>query len=545
MKTRYWIVLGILLVALLATGLLIWEIMAPIQCEGEAASFDINAPILAHGWGVDLSNTRMQTAAHAGLTVQDIPRLKLKWAFRFPRFTNKVRSQPAVTADTVYVGSQWGQVYALNKNTGCVRWRYNAIGEVRTALTLGEIRRGLGRWLFFGDFFGYVHAVDATHGTRIWKTRMDSHLATTITGSPVLHGTRLYVPVSSYEVALPALPFYGCCTFRGSVVALDALTGRKLWQTYVAEPPQPQGRNAWFVRNWGPSGAPIWNAPTLDVKRGLLYVGTGENYSQPANHLSDAIIAMDLQTGQIRWSRQTTPDDAWNFGCALPGKFNCPANPGKDLDFGASPVLVTTQDGQDVLLAGQKSGVIYALNPDRQGAVIWQRRLGRGGALGGIHWGMTSDGQRIYVPVSDYLHELPGLDAPKPENPALPKMPGLYALDIKTGALIWGAPAQALCSNAEACYPGLSAAISSIPGVIFAGRLDGRLLAYRAEDGQILWQSDTTQPTQAVNGGIAQGGSIDDAGPVIAQGQLFMGSGYAIFSEQGGNAFLAYSVDGK
>lgn len=504
---------------------------------------DPEAAILVGGWGFDTANRRFIDADTAGLSKADIPRLEVKWAFRYPLFTNKARSQPAVTEDTLYVGSQRGTVYALATDSGCIRWRYDAGAEVRTAVSIGEINRR--RMIFFGDFFGHVHAVDAITGEAIWVSEVDDHLVATITGSPILHEQRLYVPVSSFEVAVAGLPFYPCCTFRGAVVALDAATGEKRWKTYMAKPAERTGRNTVFVRQYAPSGVPIWSAPTIDPKRNRLYVGTGENYTKPATTTSDAVIAIDLDSGEIVWQRQVTADDAWNFGCVLPGGINCPAEPGLDLDFGASPVLLSAPGRGDVIVAGQKSGVVYGLDPDDNGRVLWERRLGRGGALGGIHWGMAADGARIFVPNSDYLNEIPGLRAPAPPMPEMPRRPGLFALDPSDGRVIWTAAVDPRCEAISECDPGLSAAATAIPGVVFAGSLDGRLLAFDSDTGERLWSTDTAMGFTTTDGKQGHGGSIDADGPVIAGGRLYLNSGYALFGADGGNVLLAYSVDGQ
>ena len=532
----------LILAALLAlpVAIVLNDVYPSAPACGEPPNPD--STILVSGWGFAPSNRRHIDARTAGLTKADIPRLKLKWAFRYPWLANKARSQPAVTGDTLYVGSQRGSVYALATDSGCVRWRYNAGAEVRTAITLGEVNDR--RLLFFGDFFGHVHAVDAITGERIWRTEVDDHLLATITGSPVLHEDRLYVPVSSFEVAVAGFPLYPCCTFRGAVAAVDAESGETIWKTYMAGQPARTARNTLYVPQYAPSGVPIWGAPTIDPKRNRLYVGTGENYTKPATASSDAIIALDLDSGAIVWLRQFTTDDAWNFGCVLPGAINCPEDPGMDLDFGASPMLVSLNGRDDVIVAGQKSGMVYGLDPDRKGRVIWQRRLGRGGALGGIHWGMAADESRVFIPNSDYLDEIPGLRAPSPPMPDMPPQPALTALDPRDGQVIWKTPISPQCTHTAECDPGLSAAATAMPGVIFAASLDGRLLAFDSDTGKPIWSANTAVTVISTDGKYATGGSIDADGPVVAGGQLYINSGYALFGAKGGNVLLAFSVDG-
>lgn len=531
--------------ALVGVSGYVWtDVQSAPVCLGEEAAHDPHAPVVLSGWGFDPANTRAVPVSVQGIGPQDWSHLAVQWAFRFPWWTNKARSQPAVTGDTIYVGSQRGWVYALNRWVGCVRWKTFVGAEVRTGMVLGDAGPGGERLLFFGDFNGNVYALDAGTGARRWKAAADTHRLATVTGTPALHDGRLYVPVSSIEVAVPALPVYPCCTFRGSVHAFDAATGASLWQTFTTELPTPRGRNALFVRRWGPSGAPIWSAPTIDVARKRLYVGTGENYSQPTNALSDAILALDLEDGRVLWSRQFTVKDAWNMSCILPRGINCPENAGLDLDFGASPVLVQGADGRDVLVAGQKSGMVYGIDPE-DGAVRWSRRLGRGGALGGVHWGLAARDGRVFVPISDYLKPIPGLKAPQPEDPAIPKAPGLYAVDAATGQVLWATAVRPVCADAEQCFPGLSAAVTALPEGVVAATLDGRLQAYDSDTGELLWESPTARGFRAVDGRSARGGAIDAGGAIVAGSQLIVNSGYGLFSQAPGNALLVYGAPSR
>lgn len=545
MKPRFKWMSAAAALALVGVGVYVWtDLQSAPVCLGEAAARDPHAPVVLSGWGFDAANTRAVPETVQGIGPRDWPHLTVQWAFRFPWWTNKARSQPAVTADTIYVGSQRGWVYALNRWVGCVRWKTFVGAEVRTGMVLGDAGPGGERLLFFGDFNGNVHALDAGTGARRWKVAADTHRLATVTGTPALHAGRLYVPVSSIEVAVSALPVYPCCTFRGSVHAFDAATGASLWQTFTTEPSTPRDRNALFIRRWGPSGAPIWSAPTIDVARKRLYVGTGENYSQPTNTLSDAILALDLEDGRILWSRQFTARDAWNMSCILPGGVNCPENAGRDLDFGASPVLARGADGRDVLVAGQKSGVVYGIDPE-DGVVRWSRRLGRGGPLGGVHWGLAARDGRVFVPISDYLKPIPGLKAPQPEDPALPKAPGLYALDAATGRVLWAAPVRPVCPDAEQCYPGLSAAVTAMSEGIVAATLDGRVQVYDSDTGELLWERPTARGFRAVDGRLAHGGAIDAGGAIVAGSQLIVNSGYGLFSQAPGNVLLVYGAPNR
>ena len=524
--------------------ILILAFLAPTSSYAKdcTKSTDSLKEVRAQGWGFDEKNTRFIPKDIAGLSPEDVPRLKLKWAFKY-EMAIQARSQPAVSNDTVYAGDQYGTLYALDTKTGCTRWEFDTTWEVRTAISLGKNINGRDM-VFFGDLRANAFAIDANTGEKIWQKKVDDHIGATITGTPKLHKGTLYVPISSLEVALAAAPIYPCCTFSGAVAALDAATGETKWKTPVLEEAQKQGTNALFISRYGPSGAPVWNSPTIDEKRNVLYVGTGENYSHPTSNSSDSVIAMNLDTGKIKWIHQLTPNDAWNMACTLPIRgTNCPENTGKDLDVGASPILARSSDGTDFLLVGQKSADVWGLNPDT-GETIWKRKVGRGGALGGIHWGMSVEGNQLYVPNSDYALSFMGLKVLDPDNKE-PKQPNLTALDITTGDVIWRNDLKPVCADIKDCDPGLSAATTSIPGVVFAGALDGHLRAYSSKDGSLLWDIDTKEEVTTVSGKTAEGGSLDIDGPVIVDGQLYINSGYGSFGEIPGNVLLVYSVDGK
>jgi polyvinyl alcohol dehydrogenase (cytochrome) len=481
------------------------------------------------GWGADPENTRFQK--QAGLAAADVPKLTLKWAFGFPTAT-LAYAQPAVAGGRVFVGSASGVVYALDAKTGCAHWSFTAPAGVRTAISIGPIG-GSGSTrhaVFFGDLKATVHALDAATGAHIWERQVDRHEAARITGAPTLHGNRLFVPVSSWEEGVGAKPDYECCKFRGSVAALDSATGAIVWQTYtIAEPPKPTRKTPAGTQLYGPAGAATWTAPTLDVARRLIYVGTGNAYSQPATKTSDAILALDMETGEIKWTRQLTPNDVFVVNCK-DGAPNCPETVGPDHDFGSSPILRTVASGRSVIVVGQKSGVAYGLDPDKEGAVLWEFRAGKGGLLGGIEWGMAADEENVYIPVSDVLE---AANAPR----------GLFAVRIADGQKVWQAPAPALnCTGGRGCVTAQSAAITAIPGIVFAGSIDGHLRAYSTRDGQIVWTFDTAREFETVNRVKATGGSIDAAGPVVADGMVFTNSGYGMWRGKPGNVLLAFEV---
>jgi polyvinyl alcohol dehydrogenase (cytochrome) len=504
-----------------------------------------------NGWGVDLANRRFQSAEMAGLRPEQVPRLKLKWAFGFPGAIVAF-AQPTIVGGRVFASSPDGTVYSLDSQTGCINWSFSAASGVRTAITIAPLPgAGLPRHAaYFGDFQANAYAVDAATGKLIWKTRVEEYPIARVTGSPQWHDGRLYVPVSSVEEVPGANPKYECCRFRGSVAALDAATGAVIWKSYtIPDPPRPTRKNKIETQLWGPSGASIWSAPTLDLKRKAVYVTTGDSYSDPAAQTSDAILAFDMDSGKLLWSRQMTSGDAYTLACERPDKINCPEANGPDFDFGSSPILLSLPNGRRALVVGQKSGFVHAVDPDQQGAVLWQVRVGQGGTLGGVQWGSAADSEKVYVALSDVGFRKGDLGAAVGGG-ALELDPtrggGLFALRIDTGEKVWHTPAPPPdCTDKKRCSPAQSAAVTLIPGVVFSGSIDGHLRAYSTRDGHILWDFNTAQEYETVNKIKAKGGSIDGPGPTVAGGMLYVNSGYGIFGGMPGNVLLAFSVDGK
>lgn len=511
------------------------------RCDARHARFDYGQPPPLSGWGMTLEGTRYVDATRARLAVSDVPKLKLKWAFAFPGAT-RARSQPTVGAGALYVGSQDGTVYALDFDTGCVRWTFQAAAEVRSSPTLEPWRRGdrtARPRLYIGDFGGNAYALDARDGTLLWKTRVDAHPRLTLTGSPRYYDGRLYVPMSSNEWASAADPAYECCTFRGGVTALDAATGSVVWRSYtIPEAPQPTGeRNSAGAIRHHPAGAPVWNSPTIDVKRRRLYVGSGESYTSPAAPQSDSVIAYDLDTGRMVWWYQSIAHDAWNMACFIGGGPNCPLENGPDLDIGAPPVLHRLADGRDALLVGEKSADVFALDPDT-GKPLWRVKYGRGGFAGGVHWGVAVSPTTLYTPIADTAFL--GTEQGEPK-------PGLFALVPETGAIRWYAPAPDACPAdlKPACDRGYSPPATAIPGAVFQPAFDGWLRAYRESDGALLWSFDTVREFDTVSGEKARGGSIESAGAIVAGGRVAVNSGYLFGGRMAGNVLLVFSVDGK
>ena len=485
-----------------------------------------------NGWGRGITNARFQSAEAAGMTAADLPRLTLQWAFGFPGATS-AGTQPVLAGGRVYAATAEGVVYVLDAKTGCIHWTLEVEASIRSAITLDQ--RGDGRLVaYFGDQAANVYAVDAAVGEVLWKVDVDEHPHAAITAAPQLYNGRLYVPVSSREESQVGDPRYPCCSFRGSVVALDAISGERLWKTYsVTETPGPTARNSIGTQLHGPAGGAIWNTPTIDAGRNVLYVGTGNNFAPPATDLSDSLLALDLDTGEVRWSHQVTENDIWNGSCRRPDREAavCPDKDAPDFDFTGSSLLVDVGNGRQLVVVGNKSGVIFGFDPDASGTVVWQRRVAQGSSGGGVFWGSATDGVNIYAANADFFGDDPAASG------------GMNAVDLRTGRLVWSVPGAG-CADRTPCKPSQVAAVTLIPGAVFSGTMDGRLRAYSDRDGRLLWEYDTARDFVTVNGVTANGGSMSNSGPAIVGGMLFVNSGY---SHHGGilpgNVLLAFSVE--
>jgi len=477
-----------------------------------------------NGWGVDNLNTRFQPVSAAGLTASQVPNLKLKWAFGFPG-ARTAYGQPNVVGGRVYVGSNDGTVYAIDARNGCLYWMYRAKSMVRSGVVVGPDKRA-----YVGDLDANLYALDTETGKLIWQKKADDQPFARITGTPKLYNGRLYVPIASQEENAGANPIYPCCKFRGNLVAIDAKTGAVIWRAYTSPEPKPTGVSKTRVQFYGPSGATTWSSPTLDLKRKLIYIMTGNGYSDPDIKTADAIVAIDMTTGEIRWSQQGSPD-MFNWDCGpRGGGGNCPANHGDDVDFGSSAVLFDVGGGKQVLVAGQKSGMVHAFDPDQDGKIVWQTRIGKGSTLGGILWGIAGHQGIAYIPLSD-------IDRLKPDAGG-----GMFALDAATGKVLWHTPPPPpACLAKPGCNSAQLAPPSAIEGAVFSGSMDGHLRAYDMTTGKIIWDFDAVQSFPTTNGIPASGGSFSSTGPTIVDGMLYVNSGYG---GQGmpGNVLLAFSV---
>ena len=508
---------------------LVTESSADVRCDGDQ-EFSAGPGWL--GWGNSLTNDRAQKTELNESSPPNPESLELAWAFAVPG-ADRMRSQPTVGGGVVFIGSQSGSVYALDAKLGCVWWTFNALSEVRGSISVELGKGDLPESLYFGDFQGHVYKLEALTGKLVWRRRVDPHPLTTITGSPVIYEENLFIPLSSTEIVAAINSDYECCTFRGGIVAVDTASGETNWRLHLVDEPYRQDVNHSDVTFWGPSGVPVWSSPTVDEKRRLLYFGTGQNYSPPATAMSDAIIAVDMSTGRVAWHTQTTSGDMWNGACVTNGS-NCPVPQGPDFDFGAPPILVNGKSGNDYLLAGQKSGMVFALDPSNEGHILWKKKIGRGGHNGGIHWGMAADENVLFVPIADIGEHPFATGAPRP---------GIHALDIATGEVLWSHLEGSTCSqDSYECFAGFSAPISLSSDILFAGGLNGVFHAYSSSTGGKLWEFNTRREFISVNQLTGRGGTIDGSGPVIVGDMLYLNSGYGRYGKLGGNVLLAFSI---
>ena len=524
--------------------------LCPAPASGAAVEY-------VSDWGLGTDNRRFVSSERAGIDRSNVGSLELAWSLAFPRVTD-MRSQPAIVGDTLYFGDKTGQLYALDRTSGCIRAHTKVFSGIRSAITVATLNNGR-KLLVFADSLATVFAMDPQSLEVVWQHSARLFNTSVISGSISYYDDRLFVPISSFEVAAAGSPSHICCTSHGGVIALDAGTGEQLWQWHATEDATLQGQNSAGQDQYGPSGASVWTTPAVDAKRNRIYIGTGENLTHPATDTSDAIIALDMDSGAVAWRFQATVGDVWNAAC-LNGGANCPENAGGDFDFGASVIITRDADGNDVLLAGQKSGEVFALDPDTRspgGEVLWRNRVSLGTTNGGIHWGMAVSGQRLVVPVAD----------PERERPGYTPRPGLYTLDVSSGELLWQQPVERGCEIEEknkpliglenlrssekpelselykcSFYYGLSAAATATPELAFSAGLDGKVRAYDIATGEVLWQTRTAQPFVASNGVEGHGGAIDVSGQVLADGWLYVQSGYSMFGQLPGNVLLAYRV---
>ena len=516
------------------------EWIEALRCPAEARHIPRSATVRLASVGVDPGNQRALSAGQAGLTSNDLSHLELAWALGFPE-TSALRSSPVIIGDTlIYAINQAGVVIALDVRGPCVRWVYDAGMELRTSLTHGQISHDQAA-LLIADRAGQIHAIDPASGTVVWVVQGRHSSGAMITGAPMIHDGRIIIPVSGSGVGRAVNPRYECCVEHGAVVALEGATGEQLWTWHTMPDAIYTGKeNRDGIKLRGPSGAPVWSTPTIDTKRRLVYVTTGQNTSLPATETSDAVIALSLDSGEQQWHFQALANDVWNMACRVPWERsgpNCPSPDDsvlKDFDFGASAILVTTKSGREMLLAGQKSGDVWGLDA-ASGELIWHNRFGLGTPLGGVHWGMAVSSGRLFVPIND-----PAFNASVAE-------PGMNAIDIETGRTLWRTPVAPDCTperkaRATGCERryGLSAAPLAVADSVVAATIDGRVFVYDAVTGKVQFTYDTLRDFETVNGVPARGGAIDSHSIAAGAGMLFIGSGYGSFGQPPGNVLLAF-----
>jgi polyvinyl alcohol dehydrogenase (cytochrome) len=504
------------------------------RCDAERGRFDWTEPAYP-SWGGSERNLRALPEG-PGLARREISRLAVAWVVAFPE-ASQLRSQPTAAGGALFVGSHDGSVYALEQRSGCTRWRFKAATEVRTAVTIERPPRdgaSPGARAYFGDRAANVYALDAETGALLWKRSVDPHPNAAITGSITVHAGRLIVPVSSNDDVMAMDPKRPCCTHSGAVVALDAASGGLLWRTpTIAEAPRVTGRNAVGTELWGPSGASVWNTPTVDAGRGLVFVGAGNNHSHPTTPTSDAILALELATGRIRWIYQAQAGDAWNGACAFGNRASCPDPEGPDVDFGGGATVLVASGGRELLLAGQKAGVVHALDP-ATGALQWKRAIAPGGAEGGVRYGMAARGGVAFVP---------GMVPGDPDGRARASLPGVSALAVNDGALLWRSSGEALCAGRDPCVGIVGAPPLAAPEALFAAGVDGTVYALDPATGEPFWRFDSARRFTTLLGRETRGGGIQGAGGLLlANGLLYVSSGYGQ-AERPGNALIALAPE--
>ena len=513
-----------------------------MMCAPNQRNVSLRAEPTVAGFGFDRQNHRNLSKEQVGVGKEDFSNLELAWALAYPHATT-VRAQPAVVGNTLFVPvAEAPQMIALDVSGAkpCVKWVYRTDLPLRTGVGYGS-QPGGRKVVVFADVAAQVTMLDAATGKFLWRTRVGMWGLSNTTGTPIIYRNRVYVPLSASEINVGADDKYECCKTHGAVLALNSINGQKAWTTHMMEDAKPVRDRGDGQMMWGPSGAPVWNSPSIDEKRGVLYVGTGEATSAPAAPNTDAILALDLKNGSIRWSFQATENDIFLSGCMNKRDgLNCPKEGHfRDVDFGASTIIAQRSNGKDVILAGQKSGTLWALDPDANGKVLWQKDFGTGSPIGGIHWGIAFDGERVFAPI----HQFAGADGKDPNQ-----TPGLHAVKVDTGEVLWSYESKPDCSgDRQARVPrcqtviGLSGAPTIIDGVVLQGSVDGYLRAFDNETGQVLFQYDTARTYDTVNGVPGKGGAIDNASIVATNGLIFVNSGYALMAGQPpGNVLLAF-----
>ncbi|RZI86764.1 MAG: hypothetical protein EOP38_00245 [Rubrivivax sp.] len=509
-------------------------------------AIDTNAPMLAAGFGYDQANTRNNSSPINSSNVGSLQVGHVNVAVG----AEERRGAPIVTQQTIYTTNSFN-VVAIDRRSGCKYWSYSLAES--SNLTGGDGVRSIAYvpsaflrppLIVAGDNTRNLYGINAKTGQLVWQTKVGTDDKNhKVTGVPQYHAGRIIVPVSSKEV-LSAVIDLGtvCCRSHGMVQSLDAYTGKVVWSYHTT----PNAKLQWSGHQ-GPNGAPVWASPTIDTRRNAIYIGTGQNYTYPATATSDAIISLDFNTGRVKWVFQATKNDAWNGGCNLPWPLNgtCDKPEGHDHDFGAAPVLATLRNGRNMIVAASKGGIVVGLNPDN-GAVMWSKRLAQGSNLGGIHWGIAVDQDRAYMGVSDiFVNKVSAITTVDFGSITAANMrlvengkPGVYALDLMTGNVVWEDHPTHVFAEDGKTYPSIFSAAASVTNdVVFFSSLDGKVRAYRTSDGAKLWSYDTAVAVSDPDGVQGHGGTVDQVGAYVAGSNLLVNSGYHHFGAR--NTFQA------
>lgn len=517
-----------------------------MKCPASRATPKLDAAPTVATFGFDMNNSRTLDPAKVGLAGKDLTSLELAWTIAFPNAIT-MRSQAAVVGNSLFVpvGESNNRLFAFdisdNKNP-CIQWIYEGDQTLRTSAGFGTRKDGK-HVVMVGDMGGFVHMIDAMNGKELWAAHMGLFPASISTGTPVLVGDKVIAPSSQYEIMLAGQDSHECCKIHGGVVALDAMTGKRVWEGHTMEHAKPLRDRGDGKMIWGPSGAPVWNSPSIDLKRNLLYVGTGEANSAPAHPNTNAIMAFSLLDGSIKWSHQATADDVYNVGCGpRGGGLNCPKpdeSVFRDVDFGASTIIAKAPNGKELVLAGQKSGTVWAMDPDT-GKVVWRRDIGTGGAMGGVHWGIAADDTHVYVPISNAGRSIPGQEVDDSIKP------GIYAVNLNDGSIDWAFHVTGACTAEEKKFVprcaglyGLSGAPTVIGDHVITGGLDGRLYMLERKTGKLVWQFSTAREFETINGVPGNGAAVDNASIIAANGLVILNSGYGLFGQGPGNVMIA------
>jgi polyvinyl alcohol dehydrogenase (cytochrome) len=536
---KKWRLFALTSAALVLTGMSAQA--APLPAAGPSAGSAQSASVPGDwpAWQGNQAGSRY-AAAEYQINQSNVGKLQLKWAFAYaPNDNNAPRSQPAIVGGIAYFGDPNGKFYAVDARSGVTRWSYDLSsaglnpGQTPIVQDSPLVTHGS---IFFGDTFGNVYDLNQQTGKLLWAKNFDTFPTAQHTSSPMYYDGRIYVGTSSGEN--DGGVDYACCTFRGHIDAIDANTGNLDWRYYTMAPPQRIGTWPSGAAEYGPSGGSVWSSPVVDPFTGTIYVGTGNNYSGNGGDF-DTLLALDARTGTVRWKQHMEKEDTWRLLCnTMPANSGyCPSaadNADNDYDVSSTPNIMWA-GGRELVGVGQKSGV-YHVYDAWTGKLIWQRDLSGAthvAGTGGVQWGSSYDGKRIYV-ATNYA------------NPGT-----LYALDPATGAIDWQTPNPpdgcswgGAAAAPNSCALAHVGAPSTSPGVVYEGSADGKLRAYSADTGKVLWQYDTVRDFAGVNGVTGHGGVLaGGGGVVIADGIVYTQAGYwPFYPSNYGGVLLAFAL---